>query len=326
MVFSLAYGCFSSIFDINLTEFGSFSNMTEDIQSYKAGYVAIIGRPNVGKSTLLNQLLNIKLSIVSPRPQTTRKRVMGFLSDDDSQAIFLDTPGMIDPKYELQQKLMEYVTDSISEADIIVLLLSVDIISKDELSNLKEYQTVKDLKKPLIIIVNKIDTVQKNDLIPFLDRIQKTFEPDELLPISAIKGIGTPAIQEIIKKYLPFHPPFYDPELLTEQPERFFVSELIRETIFHQFKAEIPYSTEVIIDEFNEVKGRKDVIKATIWVERSSQKGILIGKRGESLKRLGMRSRKEIEQFLDRPVFLELFVKVQENWRKNEKKLNQLGY
>lgn len=295
-------------------------------KEYKSGYIAIIGRPNVGKSTLLNQLLDIKLSIVSPKPQTTRKRVIGFLSDEDSQTIFLDTPGMIDPKYGLQEKLMTYVTESVQESDAVLLILSAELYHKSELSALKEYQFLKNNSKPLIIIINKVDLVSKDELLEFIKNVDEIFKPDDLLPISALKGIGVKGVSEIIKKYLPYHPPYYDPELLTEQPERFFVSELIRETIFFQFKKEIPYSTEVVIDEFIEHTGKKDVIRASIWVERQSQKGILIGKKGEALKKLGMRSRKEIEDFLQRPVYLELYVKVQDNWRQDERRLTQLGY
>lgn len=295
-------------------------------KEYKSGYIAIIGRPNVGKSTLLNQLLDIKLSIVSPKPQTTRKRVIGFLSDEDSQTIFLDTPGMIDPKYGLQEKLMTYVTESVQESDAVLLILSAELYHKSELSALKEYQFLKNNSKPLIIIINKVDLVSKDELLEFIKNVDEIFKPDDLLPISALKGIGVRGVSEIIKKYLPYHPPYYDPELLTEQPERFFVSELIRETIFFQFKKEIPYSTEVVIDEFIEHAGKKDVIRASIWVERQSQKGILIGKKGEALKKLGMRSRKEIEDFLQRPVYLELYVKVQDNWRQDERRLTQLGY
>lgn len=295
-------------------------------ENYKAGYIAIIGRPNVGKSTLLNRLLDIKLSIVSPKPQTTRKRVIGFLSDDDSQAIFLDTPGMIEPQYQLQEKLMTYVTESVAESDAIILILSSELAEKKNLAQIKEFDFIKKTKKPLIVVINKIDILGKEILLEFMEKINKTFDTKDIIPISALKNIGIQGVKDCIKKYLPFHPPYYDPELLTEQPERFFVSEIIRETIFFQYQQEVPYSTEVIIDEFLEQEGKKDVIRATIWVERDSQKGILIGKGGEKLKKLGMRSRKDIELFLDRPVYLQLFVKVQDNWRQDHKRLTQLGY
>lgn len=292
---------------------------------FKCGYVAIIGRPNVGKSTLLNQILDIKLSIVTPKPQTTRKRVLGIHNDDDSQIIFLDTPGMIKPSYELHEKLMSYVEQSTDDADVVVLMVDPSKFRGDG-SFKNELQFLERVSCPKVAVINKIDTLNSLEVLPLIDFLNKTGQFTDIFPLSAIKGVNVAELMTCLKAAMPIHEPLYDPELLSEHPERFFVSELIRESIFRQFSEEIPYSTEVLIEEFKEREGRKDYIRAVIFVERQSQKGILIGKDGESLKKVGAKARQKVEEFLDRGVFLELFVKVKDNWRDNPNVLKQLGY
>ena len=292
--------------------------------NHKAGYVTIIGKPNAGKSTLLNQLLSFKLSIVSHKAQTTRKRVLGILSNDDSQAIFVDTPGLLKPQYDLQSEMMRFVIDSINDADLILLILdSRDFQKKPELpfENL-----IRDIKKPILLLLNKIDLLDKSMLLPLIDQLNKLKIFKAILPISALKSDQIDHLRNEVSAYLPSHPPYYDPELLTEQPERFFVSELIREQLFIRYKDEIPYSTEVEVEEFKDRPTGKTYIRSIIYVERDSQKGIIIGKGGAALKKIGETSRKNIEEFLDRKIFLELFVKVLPNWRNDAKQLKRLGY
>lgn len=296
-----------------------------DRQLYTCGYAAIIGRPNAGKSTLMNRILNMKLSIVSKKPQTTRKRVLGIYNSDDTQIIFYDTPGMIRPHYELQSRLMKFVDESVQDVDVIVLIVDAAQFRADDPYR-PERDYLSHLTQPKIAVINKIDLSEQSHVQTVTTTLIQSEEFTHVLPISALTGMGVEGLIDLLKTALPEHPPMYDPDQITEHPERFFVSELIRETIFHRYADEIPYSTEVLIEEFKERETGKDYIRAVIWVERSSQKGILIGAGGAALKQLGARARKEIEEFLDRPVYLELFVKVKSDWRDQSDTLNQLGY
>jgi GTPase len=293
--------------------------------SFRTGYAAIVGKPNAGKSTLLNQLLKFKLSITSHKAQTTRKRVLGIYSDDSTQIIFLDTPGIIDPKYNLQRKMMSYVTDSIDEADAILYLIDLTTYSKQEEQHRKVLESLSG-KKSVIAVLNKADLVNYDKINQTIIKINDIFPFKHILSISALKGKDTEKLIGLLREEMGEHPPFYDPDLITQEPERFFVSEFIREQIFMQFKDEIPYSTDVLIEEFKERSNGKDYVRACIVVERDSQKGIIIGKNGSGLKKIGAESRKEIEFFLDRPVFLELFVKVIPDWRENNSRLKSHGY
>jgi len=290
---------------------------------FRSGYAALIGRPNVGKSTLINQLLNFKLSIVTAKPQTTRKKVLGILSGDDYQIIFVDTPGMIDPKYNLQKIMMNYLDHAIQDADVIVYLVDASSARHDfdALEN-----GLLPVHRPVILALNKIDLVQKDKILPLIDGYRKYYNFQAYVPVSALKNDGLDFLVKEIVHSLPANPPYFPPEYVTDQQERFFVSEIVREKIFQQFGEEIPYSCHVQIEEFKEQAGKKDYIRAVIFVDRLSQKGILIGKQGLSLKKLGESARWEIEQFLGRSVFLELYVKVMENWRKKPGKLKSLGY
>jgi len=287
----------------------------------KSGYISIIGKPNVGKSTLLNRLLKIKLSIVTAKPQTTRKRILGILTEGEYQCYFLDTPGVIDPSYALQEQMVKQIKKAITDADIIVWMINPWFKPEDYPATfLKACK-----KKPVLCVINKIDLVQKGELLKVIDEV-KELPVKEIIPISALSGDGIEACKKNIFKYLHEGPFLYPEEDISDQPERFFVAELIREKVFTSFSKEIPYSTCVLIDEFKERERGKDFIRAIIYVERKSQKGILIGKNGEALKKVGEQARRAIEEFLGRGVYLELWVKVKEKWRKDRKFLKELGY
>lgn len=291
---------------------------------FKCGYVALIGRPNVGKSTLMNNLLQIKLSIVTPKPQTTRHRILGILNEPDYQIIFLDTPGFLEPKYKLQEIMAKTIRRTINDADLILFMIESDEKpSPKDISILNELTTT---DKPIILIINKIDLIDKDKLLPLIDSYSSQFKLIDIIPVSALTMDGFDILRNAIKTYLPYSVPFYPPDVLTEHPERFFVAEIIREKIFQKYGEEIPYSTTVTIEEFKEREHGKDYIRATIYVERTSQKGILIGKKGAALKTVGQLARKDIELFLQRQVFLDLHVSIKEKWRFKEGTLRELGY
>jgi GTP-binding protein Era len=297
---------------------------------FRSGYLAIIGKPNVGKSTLLNKLLDFKLSIISPRPQTTRRRIMGIMNDHNCQIVFLDTPGIHEPKYKLQQAMLNQIRLSISEADALIYLIDRTHISEDDESEISdELQSLVQInpsKKKVILVINKVDLSVKSELLPIIEFYTQGYRFESIVPISAHKGDGLADLKEEFKKVLPLHPPYYDPQIITEQPERFFVAEFIREQIFMMFHDEIPYSTEVQVEEFKERQAGKHYISANIYTERESQKGILIGKKGSALKEIGIKARKQIQQFLNRDIFLELRVKVRKDWRRNEVQIKKFGY
>jgi GTP-binding protein Era len=266
--------------------------------TFKSGYVALAGRPNVGKSTLLNALLGQKLAAVSRRPQTTRQRVLGILTSGQHQVVLMDTPGLLDPRYAMQDALLKIAVNSISQSDVLAFLVDSQKGWHDE---------------------------DWNYLQKYRRKVNQATGLDQIYPISALKKFGLKELEEGLIKLLPEGKPFYPDEMVSDQPEKFFVAEIIREKIFELCGAEVPYATAVIIDEFKEQEGRKDVIKATIWVEKTSQKPILIGQGGHKVKAIGINARKEIEEFLERPVFLELFVKVKDKWRNNESDIRELG-
>lgn len=294
----------------------------------KAGFVTILGKPNVGKSTLMNRLLGENLSIVSAKPQTTRKRILGILTEDEYQIIFLDTPGILEPKYLLQKKLIEFINISIKDADIILFMLGAKDIEKEiKIFEMDKIKSVLDIKnKTKILVINKIDLSNSITLNPILEKLRSENIFNEIVPISALENFNINSLKDLILQYLPVHPKYYPDDQITDEPERFFVSEKIREKIFELYKDEIPYSVEVVIDQFLERENRKDFISASIIVERDSQKLIIVGKKGSAIKKLGEASRKSIEEFLMRDVFLELYVKVKPNWRKDENMLKNFGY
>jgi GTP-binding protein Era len=293
--------------------------------TFRAGYVAIVGEPNVGKSTLLNALLGQKISIVTNKPQTTRQRVLGILSSEDAQIIFLDTPGLLEPKYLLHETMIQSARSALADADLVLLL--TEISRGTSLPEVVEEIVEKGAAgKTLFLLINKVDTVPREQVLPVIAHFAGEGKFREIFPISALKKENLEDLLRTVIREMPVHPPFYPPEIVSESPERFFVAELIREAIFEQFHEEIPYSTAVAIVEFKEREIGKTFINAEIVVERSSQKGILIGAKGAALKKVGQSSRRSIERFLQRPVFLELHVKVREHWRENEGWLRKLGY
>lgn len=296
-------------------------------ENFRCGYVAIIGEPNVGKSTLMNALLQQKISIVTPKAQTTRHKILGILSTEEYQIIFLDTPGIIKPKYLLQEVMMGFAASAIHDAD--VLLFMIDATkpgTSSDLAHAEAFSRLRGLLKPVFLVINKVDAVDKREVLPVIDFYSNAFPFKEIFPISALKLDGTTGLLESVAKLLPLHQPFYPLDIVSEHSERFFVSEIIREKVFMSTKDEIPYSTTVDILEFKERENGKTFISAEIYVERDSQKGILIGKGGTMLKEIGAKARTEIEKFLQHPIFLELHVKVQKEWSENAGALARLGY
>lgn len=294
-----------------------------DISTHKAGFVSIIGKPNVGKSTLMNAMVGEKLSIITSKAQTTRHRIMGILNGEDFQIVYSDTPGIIEPKYELHKSMMRFVNVSLEDADIILFV--TDIYEKYE-----EEDVLKKLKRidhvPIYLLINKIDLAKQEEvdekILYWKDKLPNV---KEVIPVSALKNFNTEKVFNIIKETLPVHPPFYDKEQLTDKSERFFASEIIREKIFLNYKKEIPYSTEVVITAFKD-EPKIIRISAEIYVERDSQKGIIIGPGGAMLKKVGTEARTDMELFFGKKVFLETFVKVEPDWRSKEKKLDRFGY
>jgi len=294
-----------------------------EVGVFRTGYVAIVGQPNVGKSTLLNALLHFKLSIVSPKPQTTRKRILGILNRPHSQMVFFDTPGILEAHYRLQQALVRAAFQAMKEADVQLMIVEPVAPPAADLAILNR---LADTGKPIILAINKIDTIAKDHLLPIIGAYQNKPQVKEIVPIAALHEDGVAHLAEVIEKYLPEQEPFYDTEQVTDHPERFLAAEIVREKIFLRYGEEIPYSTSVQIEEFVERPGHKDYIRAIIYVERESQKGILIGKGGQALKQVGKLAREEMEQLIGRPVYLELFVAVKERWREREVELRSLGY
>jgi GTPase len=296
-------------------------------ENFRAGYVAIIGEPNVGKSTLLNTLLEQKISIVSDKPQTTRHKILGIYSREQVQIVFLDTPGLLKPKYLLHQAMMKTAQSALRDADAVLLM--VDGLKKpneqDEGIDVV-LETLHSIRKPVFLAINKIDVLGQDKSLEIAAVFSRKHAFEGIYPISAKNNKGVTELIAGLTQVVPLHPPFYPPDMISEQPEKFFVAEIIREKIFEKFREEIPYSTTVDIIDFKEQQGRKDVIRAEIYLERGSQKGILIGSKGSALKEIGELARKDIEKFLGRPVFLELHVKVREKWREKKEWLNRLGY
>jgi GTP-binding protein Era len=299
--------------------------MSEAPAEFKAGYVAIVGEPNVGKSTLMNSLLNQKISIVTPKPQTTRQRVLGILSRDDAQVIFLDTPGLIKPKYLLQEKMVNSAESALNDADVIIVMTEVSRGSRLPIE-VEKLVLQKHSSKPILLVINKVDGIYKPEILPSIAEFSKRSVFREVIPVSALKQDNLDDLMKTLLTYLPVHEPFYPTDIVSDSPERFFVAEFIREKVFDQFSEEVPYSTAVEIREFHEREEGKTFISADIVVERESQKGILIGAKGEALKTVGQAARLEIEAFLEHPVFLELRVKVREHWREREALLRNYGY
>ena len=287
----------------------------------KAGFVNIFGKPNAGKSTLLNALVGEKLAIVSSKVQTTRHRIKGFLTTDEYQVIFSDTPGIIEPKYKLHEKMMQAVKNSLEDADVALLLLDV----RDNLEEVNELFESLKLKVPAIVVVNKTDTVSKVKTAEVVEYFQQKKYAAKVLAVSALQKTKLSELLKAVLEYLPEGEPFYDSEDLTDSTQRFLAAELIREKIFELFGEEVPYQTTVLVTEFKE-KTTLIKIAADIIVHRETQKGIILGEGGKMIKKLGTEARASLEQFLGSKVFLELFVKVKPKWRDDELRLKEYGY
>lgn len=294
----------------------------------KSGYVAILGLPNAGKSTLMNALLGQKLSIVTSKPQTTRKKILGILSSENYQVIFLDTPGIIKPGYLLQEKMMEAVAESLKDADVIILIVDIFADPEGESSVNNPFIVENFFKgnKPLLLLLNKIDLTEQEIVKGLITKYESQEKFKKVIPVSALLNFNLEEVQNTIIELLPEGPKYYPDDIVADENERFFVSEIVREKIFELYKEEIPYSTEVIVPDFKERKENKDYILAEIIVERDSQKGIIIGKKGAAIKKLGLEARKAVEDFLQKEIFLELRVKVKNKWRSDENQLKSFGY
>jgi GTP-binding protein Era len=292
--------------------------------AFKCGYVALCGAPNVGKSTLMNRLVADKLAITSPKPQTTRHRLLGVVNRPQAQILFLDAPGIMDPKGLLNENLVKAAVSALNDADVVVWLVTPQSPDTEREVLLAHLALV---TKPLIIAINKIDTIAKPDLLPHIAAYHALRPEAPVVPIAALVGDGLPNLLAEITARLPAAPPLYPEDLLTDQTERFLAAEFIRERVFHHTAQEIPYAAAVQIEEFDERERPRLVkIRAVIFVERDSQKAIIIGKQGGRLKIIGQEAREELEKLLDCKVFLELWVKVWKNWRKDPRALRELGY
>ena len=297
--------------------------------SFKSGFVAIIGRPNVGKSTLLNAILGEKIAIVSKKPQTTRNKICGIKNMENAQIIFLDTPGIHTAKGYLNKFMVKEALSALEDVDCIIYMVEAtrEVIEEELfiIENLKK--VAPDGQPPIILCINKTDMAEKNKLLPLIDQYSRLYAFKEIIPLSAAKGEGVDELLKLIIQLLPEGPKYFPEDILTDLPERFVAAEIIREKVFEFTKQEIPYSTAVVVDRFKENPQKKLVsISATINVERDSQKGIIIGKKGSMLKQIGTSARIDIERLLGTKVYLELFVKVQKDWTKDKRMLKEFGY
>ena len=294
---------------------------------HKSGFVNIIGTPNVGKSTLMNALMEDRLSIITSKPQTTRHRILGIMSEDDYQIVFSDSPGLIDdPAYELQNKMNKFAYSSLEDADVILFVIDLfESYEGDEII----IESLKKASVPVLLVINKIDLQKEDEVQQLIEKWKNIIDFKEIIPISALNNEGVKFLKDTIVDLLPEGPAYFPKDQLTDKPERFFVSEMIREGILEQYKQEIPYSCEVLVEEFKEESYKSGPIiriRGVIYVDRKSQKSILIGKGGKAIKKLGIKSRQSIEKFFNTKVFLELYVSVKEGWRDKDRELKNFGY
>ena len=288
--------------------------------AHRSGFVSIIGKPNVGKSTLMNALLGERLCITSAKAQTTRHRIMGIWNDEQHQAVFSDTPGILDPNYKMQEEMMRVVNETFVDSDILLYVLEVL-----EPINVDLVERLKATGHPVYAVINKIDLSDQEHLEKKVEALSEHFDKPFIFPISALETFNTENLKAAILSSLPENPPYYEKDALTDRPMRFFVSEMIREKILTQYRKEVPYSVEVVVEEYKDNVGLLK-IRATIHVARESQKMIIIGKGGRAIKALGTKARKSLEQFLDNRIYLDLTVKVSKDWRDDEKQLKRFGY
>jgi len=289
---------------------------------HRAGFVNIVGNPNVGKSTLMNAFIGEKLSIITSKAQTTRHRILGIVNGDDFQIILSDTPGIIKPAYELQSSMMDFVKSAFDDADILIYMVE---IGEKELKDKAFFEKIKSSKVPVLMLLNKIDTSNQAQLESQAALWQQNLPNAEFFPVSALEGFNVKNVLDRIIDLLPESPAYFPKDQLTDKPERFFVNECIREKILIHYKKEIPYAVEVLTEEFFE---EEEIIRlrSVIMVERETQKGIIIGHKGSALKRVGVEARKDLEKFFGKQVYLELYVKVNKNWRSNQNQLKRFGY
>ncbi|MEO1434679.1 MAG: GTPase Era [Bacteroidota bacterium] len=295
------------------------------MEKHYSGFINIVGRPNVGKSTLMNALVGERMAIITNKPQTTRHRLIGIVNTDQAQMVFSDTPGIIhDPSYKMQLQMNRYVMNSFEDADIVLFMTEpAETYGDDDFF----LNLIRKAQVPVYLVLNKIDTIEETQVLELLKTWNERIEFTESFPISALHKLNTENLMKTIESKLPEGPAYYPKDQFTDKPERFFVSEIIREKILLQYHQEIPYASEVVVNRFK-VDEQKPLIRiqADIYVMRKTQKSIIIGKGGSSIKKLGMAARKDIETFLDSPVYLELFVKVKDNWRDDERQLKHFGY
>lgn len=289
---------------------------------HKAGFVNIVGNPNVGKSTLMNQLVGEKISIATFKAQTTRHRIMGIVNTEDMQIVFSDTPGVLKPSYKMQEMMLHFSESALADADI--LLYVTDVIEKPE-KNSDFLEKVAKMQIPVILLINKIDESDQKTLVGLVEKWHELLPKAEILPISATNKFGTDALMKRIKELLPESPAYFDKDQLTDKPAKFFVTEIIREKILRYYDKEVPYAVEVVVERFKE-DDKKIHINAVIYVERDSQKGIIIGHQGQALKKVSTEARKSLEKFFDKKIYLETFVKVDKDWRNSQKELGNFGY
>ena len=294
----------------------------EEVKRHKAGFVNIVGNPNVGKSTLMNQLVGERISIATFKAQTTRHRIMGIVNTPDMQIVFSDTPGVLKPNYKLQESMLAFSESALQDAD--VLLYVTDVVENPE-KNMDFLEKVQKMTIPVLLLINKIDESDQKTLGDIVEKWHTLLPKAEILPISAKNKFGTDLLLKRIGELLPESPAFFDKDQLTDKPARFFVSEIIREKILLFYDKEIPYSVEVVVERFKE-DDRQIHINAVIYVERESQKGIIIGHQGVALKKVSTEARKALERFFDKHSYLEVFVKVDKDWRSSQKELNNFGY
>lgn len=289
---------------------------------HKAGFVNIVGNPNVGKSTLMNLLVGEKISIATFKAQTTRHRIMGIVNSDEYQIVFSDTPGVLKPNYKLQESMLAFSESALVDADVLIYM--TDVVEKYD-KNQDFLDKVAKLNVPILLVINKIDLTNQDSLIDLVNLWHERLPKAEIIPISASEKFNIEAVLRRVKELLPDSPPYFDKDQLTDKPARFFVSEIIREKIFLFYEKEVPYSTEVVVEQFHENRSRI-VINCVIYVERESQKGILIGREGKALKRVSVEARKDLEKFFGKKIFIEIIVKVDKDWRSSSRELKNYGY
>jgi GTP-binding protein Era len=295
----------------------------ESTKDFRSGYVSIIGRPNVGKSTLLNSILGEKIAIVTQKPQTTRNRVIGIKTFPDAQIIFMDTPGIHHPKHMLGETMVRTAMEALNEVDVILFMVEPH---RPEAGDKAVIDLLKKVKSPVFLLINKIDTIRKQELLPLIERFRGIYDFNEIVPISAMKKDGIDLLMKKVRDYLPPGPKYYPDDIITDQLERFMVSEIVREKIMEETEEELPYSVAVEVAGWNEREDGLISISCNIYVERDGQKTIIIGKRGAMLKSIGSAARADIEKLLNTKVFLELWVKIRRNWRNDARLLKDLGY